>query len=96
MSLGPDHFPRIGTARLALRDRDGSLWVCQTGPVATENAVPLASAEWNCHRDKALRASTPVAPTHWSFSQLAAQVGAPAAYLRNLSAALAGINLQYG
>jgi len=41
-------------------------------------------------------AEAPVAPTHWSFGQLAAQVGAPAAYLRNLPAALAGINLQYG
>ena len=39
---------------------------------------------------------TPVAPTHWSFGQLASQVGAPAAYLRQLPAALAGINLQYG
>ena len=39
---------------------------------------------------------TPAAPTHWSFGQLAAQVGAPAAYLRQLPAALAGINLQYG
>src|SRR6201998_1029550 len=39
---------------------------------------------------------TPVAPTHWSFGQLAGQVGAPAAYLRQLPAALAGINLQYG
>ena len=39
---------------------------------------------------------TPVAPTHWSFSQLAALVGAPAAYLRQLPAPLAGINLQYG
>src|SRR6202030_3816081 len=39
---------------------------------------------------------TPVAPPHWSFSQLASQVGAPAAYLRQLPAALAGINLQYG
>lgn len=39
---------------------------------------------------------TPVAPTHWSFRQLAAHVGAPAAYLRQLPAALAGINLQYG
>ncbi|WP_439502575.1 DUF932 domain-containing protein [Aminobacter ciceronei] len=39
---------------------------------------------------------TPVAPTHWSFGQLASQVGAPAAYLRHLPAALAGINLQYG
>ncbi len=39
---------------------------------------------------------TPVAPTHWSFGQLASQVGAPATYLRQLPAALAGINLQYG
>ncbi|WP_040426643.1 hypothetical protein [Afipia birgiae] len=39
---------------------------------------------------------TPAAPTHWSFGQLASQVGAPAAYLRQLPAALAGINLQYG
>jgi hypothetical protein len=39
---------------------------------------------------------TPVTPTHWSFGQLASQVGAPAAYLRQLPAALAGINLQYG
>lgn len=38
----------------------------------------------------------PVAPTNWSFGQLASQVGAPAAYLRQLPAALAGINLQYG
>ncbi|TWB18435.1 hypothetical protein FBZ89_11080 [Nitrospirillum amazonense] len=36
------------------------------------------------------------APTHWSFGQLAGLVGAPAAYLRQLPAALAGINLQYG
>ncbi len=38
----------------------------------------------------------PVVPTHWSFGQLASQVGAPAAYLRQLPAAHAGINLQYG
>jgi hypothetical protein len=38
----------------------------------------------------------PVAPTHWSFGQLASLVGAPATYLRQLPAALAGINLQYG
>jgi hypothetical protein len=38
----------------------------------------------------------PVAPTHWSFGQLAGMVGAPAAYLRQLPASLAGINLQYG
>jgi hypothetical protein len=39
---------------------------------------------------------TPVAPTHWSFGQLSALVGAPAAYLRQLPAPLAGMNLQYG
>jgi hypothetical protein len=37
-----------------------------------------------------------VAMTHWSFSQLASLVGAPVAYLRQLPASLAGINLQYG
>ena len=41
-------------------------------------------------------ADAPVAPTHWSFGQLASLVGAPAAYLRQLSAPLAGINLQHG
>ncbi|MBI1246130.1 MAG: DUF932 domain-containing protein [Alphaproteobacteria bacterium] len=41
-------------------------------------------------------ADAPVAPTHWSFGQLASLVGAPAAYMRQLPAALAGINLQYG
>jgi hypothetical protein len=35
-------------------------------------------------------------PTHWSFGQLCSLVQAPAAYLRKLPAALAGINLQYG
>lgn len=38
----------------------------------------------------------PATPTHWSFGQLASQVGAPAAYLRQLPAPLAAINLQYG
>jgi len=41
-------------------------------------------------------AQAPVAPTHWSFGQLASLVGAPAAYLRQLPAPLAAINLQYG
>ena len=40
--------------------------------------------------------TAPVAPTHWSFGQLASLVGAPAAYLRQLPAPLAAINLQYG
>jgi len=41
-------------------------------------------------------AEAQVAPTHWSFGQLASLVSAPAAYLRQLPAPLAGINLQYG
>ena len=41
-------------------------------------------------------AEASVTPTHWSFGQLASQVGAPAAYLRQLPAPLAAINLQYG
>lgn len=41
-------------------------------------------------------ADAPVTPTHWSFGQLASQVGAPATYLRQLPAPLAAINLQYG
>ncbi|TJV46317.1 MAG: DUF932 domain-containing protein [Mesorhizobium sp.] len=41
-------------------------------------------------------AEAPVAPTHWSFGQLASLVGAPAAYLRQLPAPLAAINLQFG
>jgi hypothetical protein len=39
---------------------------------------------------------TPLVPTHWSFGQLTSLVGAPATYLRQLPAPLAGINLQYG
>ena len=42
------------------------------------------------------KADAPVAPTHWAFGQLASIVGAPASYLRQLPAPLAGINLQYG
>ncbi|WP_234053400.1 MULTISPECIES: DUF932 domain-containing protein [unclassified Xanthobacter] len=38
----------------------------------------------------------PVAPTHWSFGQLCSLVGVPAAYMRQLPAPLAGINLQHG
>lgn len=38
----------------------------------------------------------PLAPTHWSFGQLCSLVGAPSGYLRQLPAALAGINMQHG
>jgi len=39
---------------------------------------------------------TPIQPTHWSFGQLSGLIGAPASYLRQLPAPLAGINLQHG
>jgi hypothetical protein len=38
----------------------------------------------------------PISPTHWSFGQLCSLVGAPASYMRQLPAPLAGINLQHG
>ena len=38
----------------------------------------------------------PVVPTHWSFGQLCGLVGTPSSYMRQLPAALAGINLQHG
>ncbi|MFN5683754.1 DUF932 domain-containing protein, partial [Bradyrhizobium sp.] len=38
----------------------------------------------------------PIAPTHWSFGQLCTLVSAPTSYLRQLPAALSGINLQHG
>ena len=38
----------------------------------------------------------PISPTHWSFGQMCSLVGAPASYMRQLPAPLAGINLQHG
>src|SRR3984957_5661690 len=38
----------------------------------------------------------PISPTHWSFGQLCSLVSAPASYMRQLPALLAGINLQHG
>lgn len=38
----------------------------------------------------------PITPTHWSFGQLCSLVGAPAGYMRQLPAPLAGINMQHG
>jgi hypothetical protein len=65
--------------------------------------VESAAIRVEAHREDAERlmlmlpgADTPIEPTHWSFGQLASLVGAPAAYLRQLPAPLAGINLQYG
>ena len=65
--------------------------------------VETAAIRVEAGRDNAERltlvlpnAQEPVAPTHWSFGQLASIIGAPATYLRQLPAPLAGINLQYG
>lgn len=65
--------------------------------------VESAAIRVEAHRDDPEKlalvlpdAEAPVAPTHWSFGQIASLVGAPAAYLRQLPAPLAGINLQYG
>jgi hypothetical protein len=60
-------------------------------PSASRRAATIPTVWRSC-----CRAPKSVAPTHWSFGQLAALVGAPAAYLRQLPAPLAGINLQYG
>jgi hypothetical protein len=53
--------------------------------------VESAAVRVEASRDNAERldlvlpgSDVPIAPTHWSFGQLAALVGAPAAYLRQL------------
>jgi hypothetical protein len=65
--------------------------------------VESAAIRVEAHRDDAERLAlvlpgedVPLVPTHWSFGQLTSVVGAPATYLRQLPAPLAGINLQYG
>ena len=65
--------------------------------------VESAAIRVEAHRDDPERlalvlpdAEHPLAPTHWSFGQLASLVGAPAAYMRQLPAPLAAINLQFG
>ncbi len=65
--------------------------------------VESAAIRVEAHRDDPERlalvlpdSDKPLAPTHWSFGQLASLVGAPAAYMRQLPAPLAAINLQYG
>ncbi|MGB3337210.1 MAG: DUF932 domain-containing protein [Devosia sp.] len=67
------------------------------------HTVESAAIRVEASRDNAERltlvlpgADRPVAPTHWSFGQLASITGAPATYLRQLPAPIAGVNLQYG
>ncbi|MBO6636888.1 MAG: DUF932 domain-containing protein [Roseitalea sp.] len=70
---------------------------------STTRTLESAAIRVEAHRDDPEKlalvlpdAEAPAAPTHWSFGQLASLVSAPAAYLRQLPAPLAGINLQYG
>ncbi|AMD60362.1 hypothetical protein AWN88_19430 [Agrobacterium tumefaciens] len=70
---------------------------------ATARTVESRAVRVDASRDSAERLSIivpgqdePIAPTHWSFGQLCSLVGAPATYMRQLPAPLAGINLQHG
>ncbi len=70
---------------------------------ATARTVESRAVRVEARRDDAERLALivpgreePVSPTHWSFGQLCSLVGAPASYMRQLPAPLAGINLQHG
>ena len=70
---------------------------------AIARTVKTRALRVEANRDNAERMSLlmpgrdePVAPTHWSFGQLCSLVGAPAGYLRQLPAPLAGITMQHG
>ena len=70
---------------------------------ATARTVETRALHVEASRDDAERLTLivpgqdmPVAPTHWSYGQLCSLVGAPASYMRQLPAPLAGINLQHG
>lgn len=70
---------------------------------ATARTVESRAVRVEASRDNAERLALivpgqeePISPTHWSFGQLCSLVCAPAAYMRQLPAPLAGINLQHG
>jgi len=70
---------------------------------ATARTVETKALRVEASRDNAERLALlvpgrdePIAPTHWSFGQMCSLVGAPAGYLRQLPAPLAGINVQHG
>ncbi|MER8855759.1 DUF932 domain-containing protein [Mesorhizobium australicum] len=77
--------------------------VKQRADRATARTVESRNVRVEATRDNAERLSLvvpgqeqPIAPTHWSFGQLCSLVSAPATYMRQLPAPLAGINLQHG
>ncbi|NGX97286.1 MAG: DUF932 domain-containing protein, partial [Candidatus Afipia apatlaquensis] len=70
---------------------------------ATARTVESRAIRVEASRDDAERLALivpgrdePIAPTHWSFGQMCSLVGAPASYMRQLPAPLAGINMQHG
>lgn len=70
---------------------------------ATTRTVETRTLRVEASRDSAERLALivpdreePIAPTHWSFGQMCSLVGAPASYMRQLPAPLAGINMQHG
>ena len=70
---------------------------------ATTRTVETRTLRVEASRDSAERLALtvpgraePIAPTNWSFGQMCSLIGAPASYLRQLPAPLAGINLQHG
>ena len=65
---------------------------------ASERTVPWNGLRVEPNGDAMIvtRGATPASLTHYAFGQLAARVGAPAAYLRTLPATLAAQNLNHG
>lgn len=76
-----------------------TLEVANASDVCTANVSELrviAQADKPNSLRMELQDGRQVRPTNWSFGQLCSMVKAPAGYLRQLPAAIAGINLQYG
>ena len=89
-----ERFLSLGALHAAVRAR---------AERATARTVETKALRVEASRDDAERLTlvvpgqdTPVVPTHWSYGQLCSLVGAPASYMRQLPAPLAGINLQHG
>ena len=89
-----ERFLSLGSLHAAVRAR---------AERATARTVETKALRVEASRDDAERLAlivpgqdVPVAPTHWSYGQLCTLVGAPATYMRQLPAPLAGINLQHG
>lgn len=77
-----ERFLTLGDLASAVRGRSE-----RSRTRVVETALIHVEANWNDPERLALilpGADAPMTPTHWSFGQLAGQVGAPASYLRNI------------